>query len=164
MSDFISKLRQKQLELAISISAAIFYQLPGNTLEDLAMAADSLLFHLPFNARQLKELDITMCATVIRLDITNDTIKTVRGCADWVACKLIRSKNLKPQTIPIMPIRDTFDEIAKKYNVKYEMISQVIMYLWRPGTEIPPLGHMEEKCRLVTDEAALREFAKHYSW
>lgn len=162
MVDYILRIHEQQMELAKRIGAAIFYSLPAD-LEHLVLAANPLLSHFPINDRQLKELDLTMCVTVIRLDIVHDTFKAIAGYTDWMASKLIRSGNLEPQTLPVLS-DDAVDQISVNMIVKAEMIRKVAEYLEHPGTEIWPIGDVLNDRHLATNTNMLREWASHYKW
>jgi len=164
VTDWISEIRQKQTELAKQISTALFYQLPTTSIADvfhaiLPLQCWSRLPSLP----ELGNMDWPAVNALLMTRICHDVDLAVMGYVDWMASALIRSGNLKSQTLPVLP-GITLGEITFKYYITSAMVRRVAEYLERPGTELPPLGYMEADRRLVTDEDALRKFASYYRW
>jgi hypothetical protein len=91
-------------------------------------------------------------------DVTRSRILTMQEYAQWLACKLIRSKNLKKQTMPNCDDGNLFAVISNKHNLPMWLVAAYVSEFTRPGTRLPLLGKVTKDGMFIPDKAALKKY------
>jgi len=145
MSDWLSKIRREQLELARKITDEIVPQelLQSKAAIDLSESNSWLFF---------------------KSKVGHEILLAIYGYTDWIACHIKRSNNFSAQFLPELSDEDT-QHIAKIYDVRAEFLKALIARrLTRPGNILPLLGSIDSDGKLLPNEEILKKWAELYDW
>lgn len=147
-TDFISKVRKEQSELAEEYANETMQMIP-----DVALA-----FFFPSETS-----DLNCLRECFASEMADSIIEPIIGFTDWLACKVVRSGDFNAQALPVCGEVD-LEEICQKFHTTSEVLRYVVARMTQSGTKIPLIGTIDKCRRLIPDEAALKEWAKYYKW
>ena len=94
-------------------------------------------------------------------NVKRNALVSLGGYTDWLASKLVRSKNFEKQSLPFISEKEC-DLISQKYDVSVDFLSSFISRITRPGNRLPLVGYIVADHQLVPNKDALEEWAKFF--
>ncbi|TSC83728.1 MAG: hypothetical protein G01um101413_868 [Parcubacteria group bacterium Gr01-1014_13] len=141
MGDFLSEFSRAQADFAKKHATAFIKSIPPEMKNNI----DEGLFAF-FSA-----------------DVERNMVLTMKEYANWLACKLVRSKNFNKQALPVCD-ENLANVISNKHNIPIWLVMAYISQLARPGTKLPLIGKIKNDGQLVPNEAALKKYEESFDW
>ena len=88
-------------------------------------------------------------------NVKRNALVSLSGYTDWLATKLVRSKNFQKQKLPSIYSEKARDLISQKYDVPVDFLCSFVLRITKPGNRLPLVGEITSGHQLVPNKFAL---------
>lgn len=97
-------------------------------------------------------------------NVKRNALVSLSGYTDWIAAKLVRSKNFQKQMLPSIYSEKAYDFISQKHDVPVSFLCSFVLRITRPGNRLPLVGDIAVDNRLIPNKAVLEKWATFFDW